>query len=222
MSKGTYIGLANNLSVRIKKLFLGTSDNPKRIKRAYLGIGNNEAPLVYADVDYINFTSNPFSNNYQDWTNSGHLNTYSTNTYGTWRIQNNVPTDSGYDYAIAGLYITGAHFYCDEGYGGRDKDITSILYLPNNIAIKPTTIVVSRDTSGYFINGSFKLQGYTKDGDWVNLASTYSPYNTTITYTGDYYFTRFKLTYRSSSTYGEGWRDCQFTSGIIEDSRPYV
>lgn len=193
-------------STAIKALCLGTNE----LQKIYLG-----ANLVYqkSGGGGIEFSSCPFPT---QWTKISDTNYTSTNDYGLW----NITSDS---YRSTG-YLVHRAFDGDNGTAFelmRNVPRWAEISMPDNILIKPKEILIRHSYNA----ATDVIQGYNPNtNEWENIGTLptqgVSPVNTTLVYSGNTYFSKFRLysTKRRSNS-GDGrylnlW-EFQITSGII-------
>jgi hypothetical protein len=149
--------------------------------------------------EYIDFTTCPYADLAWTTKTTSILEDSATNTYGTWKCSATA-TNAGY---VAGCWDTNTSDYwrAYSSWGShRDDQVPwhyNTLELPEGVAIKPSSIYLRSKIENWF---KFSLHGYNPETqEWVSLWY-YSPgngnmtsYTKTITYTGDVFFTKFKL-----------------------------
>lgn len=184
-------------STAIKALYLGANE----LKKIYLG-----SNLVYQSGGDTEFSSCPFPTT---WVKVGDYEYTATNDLGTWKIVANTGknVNNGFDGDTSTAWKPDAI-----GITYRTADIE----LPSNILIKPTEIYIKINEIG---NNSY-VQGFNPETNVWETIKTYdksSSKEETITYTGNIFFSKFRIsvTRYSGQFYTNSLYEFQIISGTL-------
>lgn len=204
--------IQNPVARKVKKAYIGVDGVARKIKKGYIGV-DGVAKQFYSAETLVPFTSNPVPTSWTD-VNYG-LDGTATNEYGEWSINTSSIYSTNYPILRA--------FNDDDSNFWRSGDASATaaqiyLYCPTGIYIKPNTISIR-----YARLGETNIYGFNPSaGAWVKICTTTKKsttiYTETFNYTGDIYFSAFRIPaiYYSNSYLDRRIYNFKITSGTLK------
>lgn len=214
MSKGIYIGV-NNVATKVKKMYVGVNGVAREVKKVYIGV-NGVAKQCFPAVRYTDFSSSIAPTDWSGTATAASTEYTTSNTYGTWKVK----MDKA---AYSSTYVCWKAFDSNTSTYLRASSAANNwvqIYMPTNIAIKPTQITCR---ATYLASGSIIEGKNAETGSWETLYTTDTAISGTVTnitanITTNNYYSAFAINAHKKSNTSRIY-DFKINSGTVRDMR---